>query len=139
MYITLILAVLFTAIVVFFSQEFINMFKKIFAIPGAKLILPLMLASWLVEYFEDWLLWILLGIKNALHQVVYWLNALIPFERGSISIAHTILLFLLASLPVWILIAVVKYKGKYDPWPYTYELGAILWLTAAILLTVHWP
>ncbi len=139
MYMTLVYAVVLTAIAAFFSQEFTGFFKKIFAIPGVKLILPLALASWLVESYEDWLLWILLTLKNALHYVVHGLDALIPLHLGAVSFAHIIHLFLLASVPVWVILALGKSRGMYEPWPYTYLVGIVLWLLAAILLTIHQP
>ena len=55
---TLAAVVFFAAIVTFFSQEFIGIFKKIFAIKGAKLILPLLLASWCIINFNYLVLWV---------------------------------------------------------------------------------
>jgi len=55
---TLAAVVFFAAIVTFFSQEFIGIFKKIFAIKGAKLILPLLLASWCIINVNYLVLWV---------------------------------------------------------------------------------
>jgi len=138
MYVTIVLVVFCAAIVVVFSQEFRNMFKKFFSIPGFKLFIPLAFASWVVEAYEGWGLWGLLWIKEGLHSVIHFIDELIPFEL-SLTFTHILHLFLLASLPVWILLALAKSKGMYEPWPHTYQIGAVLWIIGAILLTVHRP
>jgi len=139
MYITMVLVVLCTAIVVLFSQEFAGLFKKIFAIPGVKLLLPLAFASWVIETYENWGLWLLLWCKDGLHTLMHRLDVYLPTHVSSLSLAHIIHLFLLASLPACLLLALAKGRGRYEPWPCTYQVGAAIWIVAAVLLTVHRP
>ena len=96
--------VLGLAIVAFFSQECIRVCKKITSIPGAKLLLPLAFASWMLEEYEDWGGWLLVKFQAVLHQTIHFFSTLLPFEfeRGKISLIRIIFLFLLACLPVWL-------------------------------------
>ena len=133
---TLALVVFCSSIVAFFSQEFSKMFKKIFAIPGVLLLAPLALASWLIEIYEDWGAWLLLWIQAGLHQFLHKLSVLVPFESHSLSFFRIVYLFLIASLPVWISRLMALRKGYRAPQTSTYWVGLILWIIAAILLTV---
>lgn len=139
MYITAVSIVLTAAIVVFFSQEFGRFFKKIFAIPGAKLIIPLVIASWIIEYYEGWGLWLLWYYKKGLHYILRHTAAYFSWSAWALSFVHILQLFILASLPVWIAYAVAKSKGLYERWPYTYHVGISCWIITAVLLTVHRP
>lgn len=123
----------------FFSDEFIELVKKLFAIPGVKLIVPLAFASWAVEYFEDWLIWMLLWSKEGIHWVLHRFAVHLPFNAGSISFIHSLCLFLVASLPLLLVYKIERRQQIYDPWPYTYLVVLMIWLTVAILLTVHRP
>ncbi len=133
---TLAVTVFFGAILVFFSQEFVRLFKKIFSIPGVKLLLPLALASWLIEAYEDWGRWLLLRFQAASHQALHQLATLVPFEAGVISFMRIVYLFLLAGLPLWIYRLRAKQKGQPRSQFITDRLSLALWIVAAILLTV---
>lgn len=136
MLITIALLVLCSSIVVFFSQEFIGLFKKIFSIPGVKLLFPLILASWLIEVYEDWGYWLLLKCQALLHQFVYQLTTLLPFETAAISVTRIIFLFLFASLPIWFFHLRAKQTKRRHPQPSILWLSLTLWIVAATLLSV---
>ena len=63
-FVTVTLVVLVTSILVFFSQEFGKTGRKVFSIPGAKLFLPLILASLIVEVHEPFIHWFMVKVKN---------------------------------------------------------------------------
>ncbi len=136
MIVTIALIVFLASIAAFFAQEFGRMFKKLFAIPGMKLLLPLVLASWLIIVYEEWGLWLLLRVQGALHSLIHRLHALVPFENGSLPFAKVIYLFLMASLPVWCFELAALRRGRRKRQPPTYWIGLILWIIAAILLTL---
>lgn len=136
MVVTIALVVFLSSIVAFFAEEFGRMFKKIFAIPGAKLLLPLAFASWLIEVYEDWGLWLLVWFQALLNQALHKLSTFMPFERGSISLIQIIYLFLIGSLPIWIFRYRAIRKGSRKPQPFSYWLGLILWISATIMLVV---
>ncbi len=133
---TIALVVFCASIAAFFAQEFGRMFKRFFAIPGVKLLVPLIVASWFIEIYEEWGLWLLLRIQVWLHQFVYKLHALIPFEKGSLPFTKIVYLCFVASLPLLIsqLASIKKWRRKRPP--QTYWLGLVLWVIAAILLTL---
>ncbi len=136
MIVTLAIVVFCTSIAAFFAQEFGRVFKKMFAIPGVKLVVPLVMASWCIEIYEEWGLWLLLRIQGWLHQFVHQLHALIPFEQGSLPFTKIVYLFFVASLPIWIFqLANVRKWHRKRP-PHTYWTGLVLWIIAAILLTL---
>lgn len=133
---TLALIVLCSSIIVFFAAEFGNLFTKVFSIPGVKLILPLVLASWLLEIYEGWGLWVLVWCQAMLHRMIHHLTTLIPFQTGAIFFTRMVCLFLLASLPVWIFLLRAKQKGRHYPQPFTYWLGLVLWIFGVFLLSI---
>jgi hypothetical protein len=137
MLVTLAAVVLIASIAVFFSQEFVRLFKKIMGIPGVKLLLPLVLASLLLETYEVWGYWILKHCHLALHILVYKITVLLPFETGALLLMRVIFLFLFGSAPVWYF----KFRYRNDirlyPKKFSYRLGLTLWIIAAILLAVE--
>ena len=134
----LLLVIVCTTIVVLFSQEFAGLFKRIFSIPGAKLLFPLAIASLLVEYYEEWGLWLLLVCKDGLHYVFYKISDIVP-SRNAVKILHVFYLFLLSRLPIWILFAVAKSRDRPKPWPHTLQLSIVIWVIIAVILTVYRP
>ena len=136
MLLTIALTVLCGAVCIFFSQEFIRIHKKIMLIPGVKLLLPLVLASLLIEMYEEWGRWLLIRLQTVLHQMFYKLSTLLPFETGAIFFIRVMYLFILAGLPLWMYLLWAKQKGLRHPKPFNYGLGLALWIAAVILLTV---
>ncbi len=124
------------SIVVFFAQEFGRLFKKILSIPGFKLLLPLVLASWLIESYELWGQWVLLKIQAGFHLVINATATLIPFTTGAVSFTRIIFLFVLASLPLCVYRLRARQQKRRHPEPVSYWLGLTIWVVAAILLTV---
>ena len=139
MFLTLTLIVVIASICMFFSQEFASLFNKIANIPGVKLLAPLVLASWVIERYENWVLWSLLKLKGWFHYVILELAKFLPFEMAAISVTHALHIFLLTILPMLVLHIVAKTKPRYELWPHTYLLGMMTWITLVILLSVHHP
>ncbi len=134
---TLAAVVLIASIGVFFSQEFVRLFKKITAIPGVKLLLPLLIASLIIETYELWWQWILKHCHLALHILVYKVTVLLPFETGAILLMRIVFLFIFASAPVWYFRLRYKNNLRLYPKKFAYCLGLTLWIVAAILLAVE--
>ncbi|HAT9660178.1 TPA: hypothetical protein JBD28_08950, partial [Legionella pneumophila subsp. pneumophila] len=103
MLLTLALVILFATIMVFFSQEFIRTFKKILAIKGAKLLVPLGIASWLIYNFDYLFIWVIYYIREVLQAVLAFLTRIMPFKPYSTSIALIILLTTVSVGPVLLL------------------------------------
>lgn len=139
MWLTFALIILSTSVVVFFSQEFAGLFKKWFEIPGMSLLIPLLLASLLVEFFEHWAVWCFEHLKDGLHGLLHQTASYLPWGQASVPYLHALLLLVFGVMPVWVLLAWRRIKKRPAPWPYAYWTGFILWLSAAILLTVYRP
>lgn len=130
MYLTLALVVFSAAILVLFSQEFIGFFKKIFAIKGAKLFLPLLIASWLVVDFEDIFVWGLYYFREILNAIVLFLSQIIPFQ-GAYSIVLIILLTIISVVPVF-LFDMYLIKKTYKHYEYPYITSTLIWIITAL-------
>lgn len=135
MYLTLALVVFFAAILVLFSQEFIRLFKRIFAVKGAKLLLPLAFASWFVYTFDYWGLWGIYYYREFLQTLVAFLMDLMPFHVGANAIATIILLTFISVAPVF-LIKFILWKKHYKHYQYPYLTSTLIWLISAVLLLV---
>lgn len=136
MLVTFAIVVFLSSIVVFFADEFGGYLKKILAIPGAKLLLPLVLASFFVEIYEGLGLWLLARCQVFIHQLIYQCAKVLPFEKVSITVARIVYLFLVASLPLWIFRFRAMRRGQRKPQHFAYYLALLLWMVATILLTV---
>lgn len=137
MLLTLALVVLFCSIAVMFSQEIGNFFKKIFAIPGMKLLLPLIVVSLLVVYYEPWVFWGLLHIKTILHTMAATLANWLPFEAAALFLANVIILMGLSILPVLAINIWIKRKS-FESFRYSFLTTTIIWIVVAVLLTVSY-
>jgi hypothetical protein len=133
MYLTLALVVLFASIAVFFSQEFISVFKKLFAIKGVKLFLPLFLASWFVFTFDYWALWIVYYYREMLQICLTFLVSIMPFQEFAEQVSLVIFLWAISVLPVFIIDQVLRRK-TYKGYQYPNVTSMIVFLVSAILL-----
>ncbi|KTD32990.1 hypothetical protein Lnau_2638 [Legionella nautarum] len=129
------LVVLLSSIVVFFSKEFSDLFKKIFAIAGMKLLLPLLLVTALIVNFEPWIYMLLTHIQGFLWALSTKLASWMPFQRGANYVANILVLMAFSFLPVMGLQYWVKRKS-YHSFPYEGLTITVLWLFFAVLLTI---
>lgn len=129
----LVLIVCIASIFCFFIQEFIGLFKRIFAIKGVKIILPLALASGLVYLNTPFVLWHLYFIRDVLDNALLNLMYFIPLHTGKESLALIILLTLLAVLPS-VLLNLYSKKYHNKPYPHSYLASTYIWVITVILL-----
>lgn len=132
---TLALVVAFSAIILFFAKEFGDLFKKIFAIPGAKLFLPLIGVTFLIVLYEPWIYFALIYVKQVLHDFIYFMLRLLPFRTGGISLISVALFMILALIPAFAMNAWCIHKTNL-PFSHGKFLSAMLWLFTVILVTV---
>ena len=134
MELTIALVFLGSAIVVFFANEFSHVFKKIWAIPGVKLLLPLCVLSWVVVVYEAWGYWLLQKGHGILDRVVHVLVLWLPFEAGALACIRIIFLFIIASVPLWIhRVRPTKNSLKETA---VFSWGLVLWMVAVVLIVV---
>ena len=136
MMLKLALVVLSASIFVFFSQEFVRLLTRLGAIPGVKLLVPLALASWLIEAFESWGLWLLLWCRAFIDQVIHTLTSLFPFKMAAFTVGRILFLFILACGPIWVAHLRAQKKGIKQPQLFSQRAGMVLWVFGAILLSV---
>ncbi len=134
LFLSLTIIVFISAIVLAFSQEFTRAVKKALAIPAVKLLIPLALASLLIELYEEWGRWLLLLWRADFHELTQKAAQLLPFQAGALQLSRVVALFILAGLPTWIFWLRAKRKGLYSLPMFSYYIGAMLWIIAVFLL-----
>ncbi|ARG96728.1 hypothetical protein [Legionella micdadei] len=135
---TVALVVLISSIVVFFSKEFGDLFKKLFAIPGMKLFLPLIFATGLVAYYESWVYLGLTKFQDVLLGLVEKLASWMPFRKGASDAVKILALMVFSFLPVMAIDFWIKKKKSYDSFRYAGLTITIVWLFLAVLLTINY-
>lgn len=135
MLVTLAFLVFFSSILVVFSDEFIKTFKKIFAIKGAKLLIPLFLASWLIYTFDFWFLWVVFYLRELLIYILDLLTSMMPFKQGSDSVALVIVLTVVSVVPVFILDAHSR-RSNFKKYKYPYVTSWLIWILCVVLLII---
>ena len=133
MLLTLAMLVFFASIFVFFSQEFIRTFKRIFEIPGAKLVIPLAIGSWLVLTFDYWFLWAIYYCREILQTLLTVLVHIMPFQQGAATIALIILLTVLSVFPVFVIDWIIR-KRTYNAYRFPYLTSTLIWISSAVIL-----
>lgn len=130
----LVALVLCTAIIGFFSQEFLHFFKWFFSKPGVKLFFPLIFMSFVVESYALWGWKGLTAIGNHLSIIEHRLAALLPFQTGAMVVVRAFILFIIASIPLCITYIRSRKKHFSHAMYWGYFLSAVLWTVSVILL-----
>ena len=128
------LIVLCTAVVGFFAQEIIHFLSKIFSIPGAKIFLPLFLASFIVEGYQVWGWWGLSLLRTGLSSLEHGMAQWVPLHAGEWVVARVLLLTLLASLPLAVATVASRKKPMSNARFFAYRFGGFLWVVSVIVL-----
>ncbi|MFA6301806.1 MAG: hypothetical protein WC627_01560 [Legionella sp.] len=132
---TLAAVILFTSIFVFFSDEFIKISKRVLEIKGAKLILPLAIASWFVFTFIHWILWCLYYYQEVLIKAYEFLTKWIPYRSYTPKIALIVILSLVYFVPT---IVLQRYflKRTYLTYKSPYVTSGFIWLVTSMMIVV---
>ena len=135
MLLTLALVILFGAILVFFSEEYGKTIKKLFAIKGAKLIIPLFVVSWLIFSFDFWVLWAILYLRDMLHAVLNFLVQIMPFQKWAVQVVQVFMLTFLSVVPVLIL-NFISQKKTFKSYKHPYLTSGIIWILSVVLIII---
>ena len=121
------------SIICLFSQEFTRLFKKIFAVKGMKLILPLALASIFVYGYDYLVLEFLFYIRDKLNNMVVFLNANLPQYKYTSDFILVFILTAVTLAPVGIL-HYLSYRKNHTPFVHPYLLSTLIWIISVALL-----
>lgn len=121
-----------------FSKEFTALIKKIMSVPGLTILLPLLLASWVLELYEDWGLWLLVQAQLLLHEAIFQVSSWMPFGAKKVLFLRIIVLFLVAIIPLWFYQCKIKFSKQPMPIPRAtpYRIGFVFWIVATMLIVV---
>lgn len=109
---SMVLIIFCASVVIFFSQELGSMYQKMVAIPGFELIFFLSFMSFVVERYENWVLWFLGWLQTVLYHVTHYLAQGMPFKWGAVSLMQMVCLSLVPILPALFLSLWVAYKRR---------------------------
>lgn len=132
---TIALVVFIFAIAVFFAKEFSNIIKKIMAIPGMKLVLPLLLATLFIVFFQPEAFWCLTKIQFFVLTIRDKIAGLLAFKALGVYLASLITLMGLTFLPV----AAINYwyqRKTFHGYLYTELTLALIWIFIALMLVL---
>ena len=129
------LVVLFGVIMVLFSEEVSKSFKKLWAIKGARLLLPLFAASWFIYTFDFLFVWVIFYLRGFLHDTLTFLIRLMLFQQGATSVALVTLLTFFSVVPVLIIDFFTR-KKNYKSYQYPYITSTIIWIFCVVLLII---
>lgn len=126
------LLILFSAVCVFFSREFGDASKKIWRIPGLKLVLPMLIVTLVFVYFQSVIIFLLLAMHrffDLLQQGFAWF---LPSGVVFHAMIDIMTLWLLVILPLWIVDA-WSLRNKFKPFTHRISLGVMVWLLWVIV------
>ena len=129
----LFLAICATSILCLFSQEFNRLLKKIFAIKGAKLILPLALGSVCALVYDNLVIDLLFYFRDKLNSMLSFLNYIAPQYKYTSDVILIILLTGVTLIPVGIL-HFFSYRKTHRPYPHPYLVSTLIWIIAVVML-----
>lgn len=122
------------SIAVFFADEWVRLFKRIVAIPGVRLIVPLLCFSWLIETYQAWGHWLLIRMQATLYSFESILVGLFPFKIGTIHLIRIFYLTSLACLPVILAWMLALYRKELPALKRSYYIGIVLWILGVFLI-----
>ena len=125
-----------SAIALIFAQELTRLTKKLLAVRGAKLVLPLVLGSLLIELYQGWGNWIVLYTQANCHNWLQHMEEILTFKVVLVLLIKSAILFFLGSMPVFISWLNAKRQGLYAIPVVSYYIGAVLWLLASCIFIV---
>lgn len=131
-----ILIVFSLAIFSFFLQEILGIIKRIFAIPGFKLLILLVIASYIVEENVEYVSLILSYYQLVLVSVLHLVEHLFPFKLGIFFLSPILLLTALYGIPLF-LVTWYKYRHPLSKLVSIWDrIGAGVWLISAITIVM---
>lgn len=97
---TIALLIVGAAIFVFFAQEFGQFIKKILSIRGMALLLPMLLATWLIMQFQTWIILFLEVCSAVIKLCLAWVDKLMPLSLQGSAITIGFVLAIFSIVPV---------------------------------------
>lgn len=125
--------VLGMSIAVFFSQELATCYKKIMALPGAYLCLPLLVASIFVERYDMEGLVVLRTCQRGLHYMLYSLCTSLSLDP-ELWVCRAMALFLISSIPTWIVFGFRVQRVINPSQSVNYVVNSYLWVLTSLLI-----
>lgn len=125
----------FMAIVGFFSREFVDLFKKMASVRSLSYLVPLLLFSCLVEYYQDALSQVLVVIRVAGLDLQRSLFEKLPHHRIVSLLIRVGILSILASLPL-LAAHLSKHFHHEQSWSLRYRVSVLLWIVGCILIVM---
>lgn len=127
------LLLLCMAFFILFSSEFVRLGNWVLALPGAKVFLPLFIASFLVVYFDVWVYWALMWVNWSFHALKMGLASYLPFGNMAVPVSHFLCLFIFPLVPIFVFTLLGRRRISREPWMGMYWFALVLWLALVFL------
>lgn len=134
MQLVFILIVFSVAFISFFLQEILGTIKRVFEIPGLKLLIPLAFLSYLVEVSDYFVSFILAYYQLVLVNLQLLIAYLFPFKLGVFFLSRIILLTLIYCIPFLLASWYKKRHPSSEVLQIWDRMGAGVWLVSVILI-----
>lgn len=129
--------VFLSAIVLLFAKEFEAVIHKIAAIPGIKLILPLLLVSFFMEQYDDISVWFLSACQTQLSLGIQTMAAVLPFKLNVVLVSSVLFLWIIACMPIVVVWMIRKKSKTFQPIVSPDYVGYLLWMITVFLLITN--
>lgn len=133
MVLTLIFAILGTFVFLFFLQEVMAAWQKLWSKPAVKLLLPLIVVTWILFRNQVLFIWFLWWIAVFYLKLTQGFAYFVPLNWVTQMLTGTLALWLFAILPAWILDA-LHFRKVFTSSPHSPFVSAMLWILVSILL-----
>src|SRR5215216_6268406 len=120
-------------ITIMFSQEFTTGFRKIFAIPGMRLLLPLFVMSYLLLAYKGLINLGLEELELFMADFIGFLKRMLPFEKGGDVFIKVGLLSFIALIPQSMM-TYKKIRNIPSTFQYAWLLSLVSWIFLLYLL-----
>ncbi|MDP3706195.1 MAG: hypothetical protein Q8R24_09870 [Legionellaceae bacterium] len=137
---TLAFVVVFSSILVFFSNELKETGKKMLTNTWFQVLVPLFLGSWILVENQQTVLWFLVTVRIGLFYISNFFSSLFPFLHNSIAVGRILSLILLSTGLIAVADLVTKWRRPTINLRFWAEwISLFVWIICAFLYAVGFP
>lgn len=133
MWLTFALLILAATLIVIFADEVIGILKEYWQIGWFKLLVPLLVASYLFLEFELFIIWIFNQIKLLYFNIVGYCMTLLPHSKWALITTQSLIMFLIVMTPVIAVDRWILHRHKTKRLENRYFISLIIWLVLGII------
>lgn len=133
MWLSFALIILIATLFVIFADDVVNVFKKYWAISWFKLVVPLLVASYLFFEFELFIAWAFNEFEVILFNIFSFLASFFPKTTWAKIVIESSVILILTMAPIFAIDSWFFYKHKTKRLQNRYYIALLIWLFLAEL------